>query len=336
LAYASRQSSYLVSGVGAFLQVVAAWWSMFSRLRFGGVSPTWNLANLTLYSALAITLFGVWRGLHVNHEEYASFMNIQFINLSGLKLVGIGCVIEVIACAMNAAASGIVGGRAVSEPAQALLTIGMLTVNLGVAIGLTIEYGVMRRDFIVASASKRAAVVFLILVTFSAIWLAASGALIYLAIRIPLPLVNWGAAFSLSLFGTFVLIPLKRVMPQIGSGVGVGIIFNTVAYFFLVTYAGRPAYVPWGLLPVFLFEIMFFLLGPKAGLKVAALLASPLTGVLFGAMYYPLTLNIFPWSFSAQPAILAPVVGSAIGALLGYRVYTSLSSAVVGKVTASL
>jgi hypothetical protein len=119
-------------------------------------------------------------------------MDIQFINLAGLKLAGIGCVIEVTACALNAAASGIVGGRAVPESAQGLLTIGMLTVNLGVAIGLTIEYGMIRRDFIVASASKRAAVVFLILMAFSAIWLTASGALIYLATKIPLPAVNWG------------------------------------------------------------------------------------------------------------------------------------------------
>ena len=334
MTYASRESSYLIAGVGAFLTVVSAWWDTFSYLHYGNLPSWWNPVELTLYLALAVTLFGVWQGLYVYPEQQlASFMTIRFVNLAGLKLAGVGCLIELVAIAWNGILQQIIRSKVGIAPAYALLTFGMLTVNLGVLIGLTIEYGMIRRELIIASATRRACVAFIILLTFSSIWLAAAGALISLGVAFRSSSLNWAIAFFLALIGTLVLVPLKRVMPRIGSGIVVGIVFNAVAYSLLVVYAPPPTYMAWGILPILFFELVLFLLDPRIGFQRAALLSSLVTGLFFGATYYPFTAYLFPWSFSLGPLIVSPVVGSAVGAILGDRVYAAVSSVLLGDVT---
>jgi hypothetical protein len=335
LAYASRRSGYLIAGVGGFLQVVSAWWGMFSHLHFGTLRPWWNPAELTLYTALAVTLFGVWQGLHARPKQPASFMTIKFVNLAGLKLAGVGCLIELIAGAWNETFHHTIRSRFGIEPAYALLILGMLTVNLAVLIGLTIEYGMIKRELVIASAARRAGVAFFVFLAFSAIWLAAAGTLIHLAGAFRPSSLNWMIAFFLALIGTLVLVPLKRVMPRFGSAVGVSVVFNAVAYS-LLAVAASPVYIPWGILPVILFELALLPLGRRTRFERAVIIPSLVTGVFFGVTYYPFTVHLFPWSFSLQLLILSPVAGSGVGAVLGDRVYAALSSVVLGDVTSFL
>lgn len=144
--------------------------------------------------------------------------------------------------------------EALAAPVYALLTIGVLTTNLGVVIGLTIEYGMIKREFVTVSQTTRNTVVFLVFLAFSGIWLAGSGAFMYLGAIFRSSPLNWMSAFGLALIGTLVLVPLKRVMPRVGSGVCVSALFNAVAYLSLVLFLGFPAYVPWGVLPVLFFS----------------------------------------------------------------------------------
>jgi hypothetical protein len=332
LAHASRQSSYLIAGFGAFLQVVAGWWDGFLS---GSISQSWTPAHLFLYSGVAITLFAVGHGLWVRRAQLPPVVNpFRFVIVAGLKLTGVGCLIEIIAATWIELSRCVASCEAGFTLAYVLLTIGMLTANLGVAIGLTIEYGMIRREFIIASATRRAVVSFFIMLTFSAIWLAAAGELVHLGGAFPQSSASWVVAFFLALFAAFVLVPLKRVMPRIGSGLGVSIVFNAVAYGFLGVDEGSWAYIPWGILPILLFELALFLLGSVIGFKRAVLFSSMVIGVLFGATYYPFTVYLFPWSFSLQPLILSPVIGCVVGALLGNSVYKGLSAAVLGDVTA--
>jgi hypothetical protein len=262
-------------------------------------------------------------------------MTVRFVNLAGLKLAGVGCLIELVAGAWIGVLHGLMSRKVAIASGYILLTLGMLTVNLGVLIGLTIEYGMIRRELIVVSATRRAGVVFFILLSFSAIWLAAAGALIYLGGAFASSSLNWTIALFLALVGTLVLVPLKRVMPRIGSGIGVSMVFNTVAYSLLVVYGGAPNYVPWGIVPIIFFDLAFYLLGARIGFRRAVLLSSLVTGLFFWAMYYPFTVYLFPWSFSLQPPVFFPVVGSGVGAILGDRIYSALSSMVLGDVTGS-
>jgi hypothetical protein len=212
----------------------------------------------------------------------------------------------------------------------------MLTVSLGVVIGLTIEYGMIKREMIVASTARLAAVACCIILTFSAIWLAAAGVFIYVAGVMQSSPSNSIIAFFLALVVTLVLVPLKRVLPRIGSGFAISVVFNVIAFMLLVGYAGYPAYIPWGVLVVALFEFALALLRKRIGFKRATLLSALGIGLLFGITYYPFTLYLFPWSLALQPLTIFPLIGSVSGALLGNRVYTGLTSLVLGDVLGSL
>jgi hypothetical protein len=169
---------------------------------------------------------------------------------------------------------------------------------------------------------------------FSAIWLTASGAFMYLGASFGSSPLNSVAAFLLALIGAFVLVPSKKVEPRIGSGVCIGAIFNLVNFLFLVGYERSTVYIPWGILPILLFELVLFVARPSMGFRRAVLISSLTTGAFFGILYYPFTIYFFPWCFSPQPLIFFPITGSLVGALLGNSAYTALSSSVLGDVTA--
>jgi hypothetical protein len=211
----------------------------------------------------------------------------------------------------------------------------MLTVDLGVAVGLTIEYGMIRHGLVITSGLRRGAVALFILLVFSGIWLSASGSLIYLGSAFQWSLMNWLIAFVLAMFGTFVLVPLKRVMPEIGSGIAVCLVFNAVVFFILVLCLGASSYFPWGITPIILFELLLSRLARRVGSKQAGLFSSFVTGGFFGVVYYPFTVHLFPWAFFLQPLLFVPLVGSVVGALLGNSVYAALTSVVLGEVAGS-
>ncbi len=337
MAYASRQSSYLIACFGAILQVLAGSWDVFSHIPIGNVNHGWNPANLTLYAAVAITIIGVWRGIRYSPKQPpVSLSPIQFSNLAGLKLAGVGCLIEIIAGIWNGIVHAFFLNEAWSAPAHALLAVGMLTVNLGMVIGLVIEYGMIRHGLVVVSAARRRAVALFVLLSFSAIWLAASGYFIYLGRTFRSFPANWLVAALLAFMAIFVLVPAKRVMPRPGSGVAIGLVFNAVTYFFLTVYAGSALYIPWGLLPITLFDLVLYILTPIIAFRRAIILSSLMTGVFFWATYFPFTSYLFPWSFAFQLPTFALVLGSVVGALAGDRVYASLSSVVLGDVGASV
>ena len=261
---------------------------------------------------------------------------IRFVNIAGLKLAGVGCLIEIIAGIWNWVVDAFFLKEAWSAPAHALLTVGMLTVNLGMVIGLVIEYGMIRHGLVVVSAARRSAVALFVLLSFSVIWLAASSYFIYLGSILHSFYANWLVAVLLAFFAMFVLVPVKRVMPRLGSSVALGFVFNSVTYFFLTVYAGSALYVPWGLLPVALFDLVLYVLTPIIPFRRAIILSSLIAGMFFWATYFPFTSYLFPWSFAFQLPAFGLVLGSVAGALMGDRVYASISSVVLSDVGASV
>jgi len=337
LAYASRQSSYLFGSLGAVLQVLAGWWDVFSHILFGSVDPWWNPAHLTLYCGIAVTILAVWRGLSVPlSSRSVRFTPTRFVNVAGLKLAGLGCAIEVVAGIWNEIVHRVLRTEPRIAPAHGLLVVGMLTVSLGMVIGLTIEYGMIRQGFIFPSKFRRLATVAFIFLVFAAIWLAASGSFIYLGRIFRAGQMNWLVAALLALVAALVLVPAKRAMPGFGSGIAISIVFNIVSYVLLVFYAGADTYIPWGFFPFMIFELLVFALRRKIRFARTVVLSSLVTGVFFWATYYPFTLYLFPWSFSLQAPLFLVLLGSGIGASLGDRVYAGLSSVVLRDVAASL
>src|SRR5208337_280629 len=135
---------YLVGTIGVFLQVLGLW-GRYSNTQLGTIEASWNIAHLTLYAGLAISVLGIWRGLRVPRIQPATTAPIRFVNVAGLKLAGAGSVIEIVALFGNE----IIHRLSSSEPyitlALSLLAVGLLTATLGMVIGLTIECGLIRR-----------------------------------------------------------------------------------------------------------------------------------------------------------------------------------------------
>jgi hypothetical protein len=334
LAYASRQSNYILGSIGATIQVLAEWWTMYSDPLFGNSNARWNPAYIAFYAGVAIGILVVWRGLRVPRAQpTASTFPIRFVNLVGLKLAGAGIIIETVALIWREIVHGAFLPDHGIAPA-ALLIVGILTVNLGMIIGLTIEYGMVRHRVLVASTLKRTLILVCVVVTFTSIWLAASGAIIYVAQESRSSILTWLTAVLLAMVASLVLASSKRVLPRIGGALSIGIAFNIVSYFFLVVYARFPAYVPWGLLPLASFDVLVLALNRVLKIARAVLVSSTVIGLLFWATYYPFTLYLFPWSSSPQLPLLGVILGGTAGAILGNVVYAKLSSVVLGDVSA--
>lgn len=251
---------------------------------------------------------------------------IRFVNTSGLKLAGLGSTMQIIAGVWNEIVHHVFSSDPKVAPAHALLTLGMLTISLGMIVGLSIEYGMIRQRVLVASSVRRHIVLLCMILIFASIWLTAAGSIIYVARVFRDNPLNWITALLLSIVGPIVLVPAKRLLPQFGSGIAIGLAFNFVSYFFLVAYADAPVYVPWGILPLILLDVSLAGLGRIVIPARAVAISSTFLGFLFPLTYYPFTLYLFRWSFAADPTLVMVFIGGILGVILGTRVYSSISS----------
>jgi len=332
LAYASRQSNYLAGAIGVFLQVLGLW-SAYSNAQLGTNETYWNMAHLMLYAGFAISVLVIWRGLRVPRIQPASTVPIRFVNVAGLKLAGAGTVIEIVALVLNGIILSLSPSESYVALTYSLLTVGLLTIALGMVIGLTIEYGLVRREIISASTLKRWLTLISVVLMFTSIWLTAAGFFFYVASAFRTTLVNLLAAAFLALVAPLVLVPAERALPKFGAAISIGAVFNAAIYFFVVVVARGPLYVPWGLLSLALFDVL--ILGLKRIMRItrAGLVSSIGLGVLFWATYFPFTSELFPWSSSPQPSLVALVLSSLAGAMIGNSTYAGLTSVVLGDVT---
>lgn len=331
MAYASRQSSYLIASVGATIQVVAAWWDVYSHLLFGSVDPWWNPAHLTLYLGFLITILAIHRGLR-NHptQPFASLSPIKFQNVGGLKLAAFGTGVEIVAGVWNEIVHHVFQNEPRIAPAHGLLVLGMLIVAFGMVVGLAIEYGMITHGIVSVSLFRRRLTLLCVVLTFASIWLAAAGALIYLAQVFRTGLPNLLVAVILAFVAPLVLVPAKRVLPRFGVWFSIGIVLNTVSFFFLVIYAGAPFFFPWGLIPLAMLDMLVLGLRRIMPVARAIVISSMLLGLFFWALYYPYTLYLFSWSGSLTLPTLIVFLGGAAGSILGDRVYSRISGVVLG------
>jgi hypothetical protein len=283
----------------------------------------WDLAPLTLYPGFALSVLAIWRGLKIPKIHPAITVPINFVNVAGLKLAAVGSVIEIVA---------LVWIELYQSFFVSVFTVGLLTVTLGMVIGLTIEFGLMRRGMVFASSLRRWLTLISVVLMFGSIWLAAAGFFLHLATLLQNPFANLAAATLLALVATLVLVPTKRVLPGFGAALSIGVVFTSVSYFFVVGVAKGSLYVPWGLLTMPLFDVV--ILGARRVMSMtrAGFVASFAIGWFFWATYFPFTSTLFPWSSSPQLQLVAVVLGSLAGALLGNAVFAGLTSAVLGAV----
>jgi hypothetical protein len=287
------------------------------------------MTRVALYVGFAAIAVAIWQGLRVPQVQPATPVPINFVNTAGLKLARVGLVFEIVGLVFTEIAL-----RLFSNALYAVLlsveTVGLLTVMLGMVVGLTIEFGLIRREMIVVSRWKRWLTLFFVVLMFASIWLGATGVFLSMAMLFRSLLADVVMATLLALIASLVLVPAKRVLPGLGSALAVGVVFIAVSCFF-VEIARASLYVPWGLVAVAVFDLLILGLKRLVNARQAGFAASTVLGLLFWATYYPFSSSLFPWS-STQPLLLAVVLGSIAGAMLGDAVFAALTSAVLENV----
>ena len=333
MAYASRHLSYILGSVGFSLQVFAGCWDEYSHLLFGKVDTGWNPARLTLYFGTGLVILAIWRGFQKSRARPVFPTTIRFTNTSGLKIAGLGAIIQILAGGWNEITHHLFLSEPQIAPAHVLLTFGMLIVGFGMVLGLSIENGMIRHDILIVADWKRWLIFICMILTFASIWLAAYGSLIYIASGVHGSIVTWLVAALLAGVATLVLVPAKRTLPDFGSATLIGVVFNCVGFALQVSYGRAPVYFPWGLVPLLLFDVLVLLGKRVVAFEKAVLFSSTVPSFLFYATYYPFTQQLLPWASSFGSPVLILFVGGFTGACLGNRIYSTLSSFLLNSVT---
>ena len=332
MAYASRHSSYILSSVGLAVQVLAFELDTYSHLFLGKAEPWWNSEHLVFYCGFSLVFLAVWRGLRMTRRGTLLMAPIRFVNTAGLRIAGLGLMIEIISCAWFEISHTLSSNELFIASAFALVTFGILTLGFGIVLGLSIENGLIKHQILIVPRRKRWAITLCLTLTFASIWLAASGSLIYLAHVLSGEGWAWITAMPLAILATLILVPVKRVLPEFGSATSIGIVSNLVEIVLLVGCVGLPTYVPWSLIPLVSFDALELLIRRSIGLRRTVLVSSIIVSALFYATYYPFSLFFFSWASSLNLRVALTVACGIVGAWFGERVYSQLSAAVLQRV----
>jgi hypothetical protein len=315
-----------LGSAGSIIQGLAAGWGSYSHTL--SVDLWWNPVHLMFYSGIAIEMAAVCRGL-TDQSRPPTLSPVRFVNLAGLKLAAVGLGIQIIAGIWNEIADRFIKYDSSITLAHILLVIGMLTVELGMLGGLSIEYGMMKRDVLVVDDWKVVLTFVFLVVDFASVWFTMIGSFIFTTQLSYLIASRWVLAMIMSISATLVLVPAKKVLPNLGSAGLISGVLNAFGFVMWVVYLRHSPYVPIGILSALGFDLFLAVIGGKFKRDQAALLASVIFGSLFYVTYYPYMINLFPWTI--YPFVMASLIlGSAIGAVIGMKIYGAFSIAVLG------
>ncbi|MGO9643351.1 MAG: hypothetical protein ACLPY5_01240 [Candidatus Bathyarchaeia archaeon] len=328
MSYASRNESYLLGSTGSIIQGLACGWGAYSHTLSGSVDLWWNPVHLMFYSGIAIVIAAVCRGLR-DQSRPPTLSPVHFVNLAGLKLAVVGLTIQIIAGIWNEITHHFIRYESSVTLANVLLVIGMLTINLGMLVGLSIEYGMMKSDILVVDDWKVVLTFIFLVLGFASVWLTTIGSIIFTAQMSHSVASRWALAMLMSISATVVLVPAKKVLPNPGSAGLISGIFNAFGFVTLVVYLRHTPYVPIGILSALGFDLLLVDIGGKFKRNNATFIASAIFGSLFYVTYYPYTINLFAWTI--YPIVMASLIlGSVIGAIIGVKIYSAFSFAVLG------
>ncbi len=307
------------------IQVLAGGWEAYSHIL--SVDPWWNPVHLMFYSGVAIVIAAVCRGF-MDQCRPPSLSPVQFVNLAGLKLAAVGLAIQIIAGIWNEITHHFIKYESSITLANILLVIGMLTINLGMLVGLSIEYGMMKRDILVVDDWKVVLTFVFLVLVFASVWLTTIGSFIFTTQISHSVGSRWILAMLMSISATLVLVPAKKVLANPCSAGLISGVFNAFGFVTLVVYLRHTPYAPIGILSALGFDLLLDFNG-KFKRNQATLVASAIFGSLFYVTYYPYTINLFLWTI--YPFVMASLIlGSAIGAIIGMKIYSAFSIAVLG------
>lgn len=297
-----RSSGFLLASVGVISQTLAAYWDIYShRVFFVDLDPWWNPAHLMLQAGAAGIVVGLWIGFRQNTQKESYKL--------GFRVAQLGAILEVIAGVWNEIWHIIYLTEPIISPPHALLVIGMMSVIVGMAIGMTQYY----HKISIQTDNRKITLPILsaLLMMFTSIWLVSSGSVIYVAGITTDFLLRSIMVGLLSVISTLVIIPVLWIIQKKGSVTVIVLTFNLINWIFLVPYVGNPPYFPYG---VFTFVIEPIYLLAKAKTRSAIVLIAGLLGFLSYLTYFPFSVRIYSLpGFSIDQILLISISGGILG-----------------------
>ena len=113
-------------------------------------------------------------------------------------------------------------------------------------VGLSIENGMIRHDILIVSKWKRRFDIRVYDLDVRFDMACCSWVVDLLGPNIPGSPFTSIIALLLSGVATLVLVPAKRVLPDLGSATLIGLIFNSIAYVFLIVYSRKRRHISHG------------------------------------------------------------------------------------------
>jgi hypothetical protein len=152
-------------------------------------------------------------------------------------------------------------------------------------------------------------------------WLVVVGSMIFVAyaqefqgspLRLPL-------AMMVAAVGALVALPAVRAAPWPGFATALGALVAAVNWVLLVGYLGIEAYVPWGIAPFAVLDLLQYLLGPRHQPTPTALLHGGTLGALTYLASFPFTVNhlaVLGPNLDTLGVTLAGIVGGLVASVL--------------------
>lgn len=315
-------SKYVLASLGITIQVVSGWWDVYShRIHFTEVDPWWNSAHFAMYAGALMVLVAAYPWFKRRALSAEIF---------GMNIISAGAVTQILAGVWNEVVHRFEPSEPPLSPPHVLLTVGMIVVNLGVLIGVSLEYGLVKEGVTPARPSTKLLLAAMLIMTFAAMWLVSAGSIIYLARVFRTDETRLVIAALLAANMPLILAPALRVFGKPGPGLAIGAAYTVINYYFLVFYVGLPAYAPYGLITPAVFEAVYYATR-RLGTFTASLLSGAVSGLFLSFTYFPFTpylLNV-DWPPLNQKFLLF-VTAALLGGVLGH-ILVDLTGAILEK-----
>lgn len=248
---------------------------------------------------------GIVVGLWIWFRENPQKNSYKF----GFRIAQMGAILEVVAGVWNEIWHIIYITEPIISPPHALLVIGMMSVMVGMVIGMTQYYSniIMQID----NRKITLPVLSALLMMFTSRWLVSSGSVIYLAGITTDVLLRSIMVGLLSLISTLVIVPVLWIIQKKGSVTVIVLTFNLINWIFLDPYVGDPPYFPYGVFTVVIAPIYLI---AKAKKKSAIVLSAALLGLLSHLTYFPFSVQIYNLpGYSMDQILLISISGGILG-----------------------
>lgn len=299
--------------VGAFVQVFSGYWDVYShRVFFIEFDPWWNPAHFSLYGGGLILLAGV--ALWYWDQGRRAF------RWPGFPLLLLAAVTQLVATIFNEAWHVFLGEDPPLAPPHVLAVVGMIVAAFGVLVALGFLRTVTHSEGTQPTKMLSRALDGLLLLAFTTMWLVAVGSTVFVGVLLEPGGLRLVAALVVSVVAPLVVVPAARIFGRPGYLTLLGIAITGINWVLIVGYVGDTPYLPIGILPFALVDLVYSVLRPRLGQLTLAVLAGGILGLFYNFTHFPFISGV-SWLPTLDLSVLSVTLAGAVGGLLAHGLF---------------